>query len=229
MWKTANPPTPTGENHPLTQVASAPPSPRLKQPEMVRVYSSQTAAKSRMSQNASGDTTKTAKSGLAVTVEEASPLQPGFLLPETPKSPTDEQDHRWSWTNSQAPPTPRLTAPSRRSSLSSLPKFKRVTSWVRGQANRQGIRLVEEPQPSQRRTSIPALKNKASKPNLAPNKPQRKLSKKKRPDTTHSAILRPSLDNNAGLPFPPLAHIPGGRPSTAPQREDRDSLVISYS
>ena len=197
-WKTANPPTPTMDSHPLAQVMASS-SPELKPPEMARVYTRQ-SERSRMNQNSSGDTTK---SGLAISIGEASPNEREFgPPPETPQSPKDVQD-RWSWTNSQAPPTPRFhAAPSLHSSLSSLPRFKRVTSWVRGQAERQTHRIDEERPPPSRTISVPMLKNKASKPTLAP-KPTRKLSKKKRPESSRSQSFQPSSET-AG-PVPPTS------------------------
>jgi hypothetical protein len=198
-----------------------------KRPEMVRVYSSQTG-KTRMTQNTSGDTTKSAL-GVAVeeTIGDASPTQVVFRPP--PPIPKDSKDgtDRFSWTNLQAPPTPRSTARSITSSLSSLPKFKRVTSWVRGQADRQGMRIAEVPLPANPRTSVPTLKNKASKPNLAPKQPTRKLSKKKMPESTFSSASRPSLDDPR-LAVPAPARLTSQRPQTATQQVENDGFV-SYS
>jgi hypothetical protein len=213
-WKSANPPTPTNESHPLDPVVPPPPSPSLKQLGMVRVYSSQSALNHK-SKNISQDTTKSDPDvTIAETVGESSPGDSIFgFPPESRKAPTQD---RWSWTNSQAPPTPKLDAlsRSRTSSLSSLPKYKRVKSWVRGQADRHGIRIDEEPLPSPRRGSVPILKNKASKPNLAPKAPIRKLSKRHRHQSnwritdrgqrhtmrqTTSLFLTPRVDISAWL------------------------------
>lgn len=224
VWKSQNPPTPTNECHPLTQVASGPPSPSLKQLGMVRVCSSH-AEKGETSKNSSQDTTKSGGVTIQETMEEASPTGTMFgYPPETPRSPNED---RWSWTNSQAPPTPRMAARSHRSSLSSLPKYRRVRSWVRGQAHRHGVRITEEPLPSSRRVSAPVLKNKASKPNLAPKAPTRKLSKKRRPQSSTHA-LRPSIDGTGTSP-PLPAKLPDSRPQTAPQPTGEDDLFISYS
>ncbi|KAF2767740.1 hypothetical protein EJ03DRAFT_142502 [Teratosphaeria nubilosa] len=86
-----------------------------------------------------------------------------------PASPGSRQDmqNRWSWTNSNAPPTPRY-APSLRSSMSSLPRFRTIKSWVLGQS----ARVIPEHPPERPGTSastrIPLLKNQASIPSLAP-------------------------------------------------------------
>ncbi|EMC98051.1 hypothetical protein BAUCODRAFT_120958 [Baudoinia panamericana UAMH 10762] len=73
---------------------------------------------------------------------------------------------RWSWTNSQAPPTPRVYAPSLHSSISSLSRFLGVRSWVRSRP----WRIDEEcpPLPKPTIAKWPSLKNKASFPVLAP-------------------------------------------------------------
>lgn len=60
----------------------------------------------------------------------------------------DGVDNRWSWTNSQAPSTPRVRPASRRysyASKSSAPRFRSVVSWARGQGER--IRIDEEAPP----------------------------------------------------------------------------------
>ena len=222
-WKTAHPPTPINETHPLRQVIPASPSSTSKRPEMVRVYSSQTV-KTRMTQNTSGDSTKSAVA-VEETVEDASPTQVVFAPP--PPIPKDPSADRFSWTNPQAPPTPRSTTRSITSSLSSLPKFKRVTSWVRGQADRQAMRIAEVPLPASPRTSVPTLKNKASKPNLAPTRPARKLSKKKLPEGNFSSASRPSLDDPR-LAVPAPARLTSQRPQTAPEQVEDDGFV-SYS
>ena len=222
-WKTAHPPTPTNENHPLNQVATDSSSSTLKRAEMVRVHSSQTG-KTRTTQNTSGDTTK---SGLAVAVEEtvgdASPGQVAFSPP--PPVPEDPSPDRFSWTNLQAPPTPRSTTRSITSSLSSLPRFKRVTSWVRGQADRQAMRIAEVPLPANPQ-SVPTLKNKASKPNLAPSRPTRKLSKRNMTGSHLSSASRPSLDDPR-LAVPAPARL-NQRPQTA-REEVEDDLFVAYS
>ena len=227
-WKSENPPTPTKESHPLDPVMPSPPSPSLKQLGMVRVYSSQSG----LNHKTKNDSQDTTKSGPAVTIAktagQSSPTGSIFDFPA--ESVKAQAQHRWSWTNSQAPPTPKLTASSRsrRSSLSSLPKYKRVKSWVRGQANRQGIRIDEEPLPSPRRGSVPVLKNKASKPNLAPKAPTRKLSKRKKSDGGSSFnALRPYPDIS-GITAPASAKLADHRPRTTSHNE-ADELTISYS
>ena len=92
---------------------------------------------------------------------------------EDGKLPTNTKD-RWSWTNSQAPATPRFYAPSRRSSISTLPRFRTIKSWVQGQAERNP-HVPKEVRPM---TTQAMLKNKASLPTLAPPPPvKKKLSK----------------------------------------------------
>ena len=220
-WKTQNPPTPTS---PLVNVRRAP-SPPLKHLGTTRVYSSHTM-ESRMAKNNSEDTTKSG--GVAIGVQgapnELSPTESVFSLPLKPPEPP--QKDRWSWTNADAPPTPRLAAPSiGKSSFSSLPRFRSVASWVRGQAARQGLRTEEPPLPSSQEGSMPILKNKASKPNLLPGPPTRKLSKNKRNDSSINAA-RPSIDDT-GIATPTPAKLNHKRPPSPPKAED--GLFVSFS
>ena len=115
----------------------------------------------------------------------------------------DDVENRWSWTNSQAPSTPRVRPASRRysyASKSSAPRFRSVVSWARGQGER--IRIDEEappllptkePQP----TSTPILqavpKNKrafkdAVPPNLSGKKSQKSKEAAKGHQKTTSSL-----------------------------------------
>lgn len=76
---------------------------------------------------------------------------------------------RWSWTNSQAPATPRMYAPTLASSGRSLPRFRTVVNWVRHQSERSWSELdANEAQSNREKSGL--FKNQASKPNLAPRK-----------------------------------------------------------
>lgn len=100
---------------------------------------------------------------------------------EQPPSPNDRGD-RWSWTNSQAPSTPRIAAPNRRSSLTTTTssiRVRNVASWVRNQGNRSPPPASsKEKEKDKSGSSKPLLKNQAVKPILLPNrggaKPQHK-------------------------------------------------------
>lgn len=63
--------------------------------------------------------------------------------------PLNDDFERWSWTNSQAPSTPRVNPTSRRASLAStrysVPRFRSVRSWALGQGER--LRIDEEAPP----------------------------------------------------------------------------------
>lgn len=202
QWKTANPPTPTRTGHPLSQVmtAPAPSTPLLKTPEMAHVPPTAKSERIRINRTASeGDVSKPwpTISTREIPLTHETPPGDRKPAPDSPKSDTHlHDDTRWSWTNSQAPPTPRLRAQSlgrrsSQSSLASLPRFRKVQSWVRGQSERAADRIPEEPPPSKppMKPKLPPLKNKASKPVLAPigAKPTRRLSKKSGPP---SASLR---------------------------------------
>lgn len=106
-----------------------------------------------------------------------------------PPQPSPSGGDRWSWTNSQAPSTPRIAAPNNRSSLSST-RIRNVASWVRnqGRASNQDTKL-----PTTKEKSKPLLKNQAVKPVLAPQPNSRKGSKSsgKRVGSL-STILKPN-------------------------------------
>jgi hypothetical protein len=103
----------------------------------------------------------------------------------------DDSDTRWSWTNSQAPSTPRLRPESRRLSFTSkysAPRFRSVVSWARGQG--EHIRIDEEAPPllptsnpaSRAPTLMPVPVNKrafkdASPPNLSGKKSTKSTTK----------------------------------------------------
>ena len=118
--------------------------------------------------------------------------------PDTPDS--DKQlgdDGRWSWTNSQAPATPRMRtrSPTRRpsrASTGSFSSFRRVQSWLKPGSERAVSRIPEEQaSKSVAKAKLPPLKNKASMPILAPidTKHKRKLSKKSGPPS--ASLTRP--------------------------------------
>lgn len=100
----------------------------------------------------------------------------------------DDVDNRWSWTNSQAPSTPRVRPTSRRysyASKSSAPRFRSVVSWARGQGER--IRIDEEAPPllptkEPKATSTPILQavpanKRAFKDSVPPNLSGKKSQK----------------------------------------------------
>lgn len=83
---------------------------------------------------------------------------------------------RWSWTNSQAPPTPRMYVPTLTSSRNSVTRLRMAVNWVKTQGER--ITSAEAPTSSSN-VILPkagVLKNQASKPNLAPKKLVKKNS-----------------------------------------------------
>ncbi|KAK0342399.1 hypothetical protein LTR02_015621 [Friedmanniomyces endolithicus] len=173
LWKTAHPPsvpgTPLRETHSAMEDETVP----VRKPEKARFASYRLSGRSFVTQQSIAET---AKSSPESSVTER-PLSNASVVPptppDTPYSRRNLRDH-WSWTNSQAPATPRMYAPSSRSSISTLPRFRNVTSWVRGQNHRvENIRPAVEPP----REKKPILKNKASLPKLAPPPVKRKLTK----------------------------------------------------
>lgn len=208
QWKSANPPTPTRTGHPLSQVMTAPaqepPVPHLKTPEMAHTPAGSQSERIRIDRTVpEGDANKPwpTVSSREVSSSRGNTAKDPKSPPDSPKSDTQLQDDsRWSWTNSQAPPTPRMRAssPTRRSSKSSMgsiARFRKVHSWVRNQNDRGASRIPEE-QPLRParppKPKLPPLKNKASAPKLAPltAKPTRRLSKKSGPPS--SSTSRPT-------------------------------------
>ena len=198
-WQTEGSPRSPRDPRTTTQVTAMPSSP-LTQPEMTHVRSSH-HQKSGLTQFPSNEASK---SGLTISIREAPhPRNEGEPTRDLPETPQDQD--RWSWTNSQAPPTPKKYAPSLHSSLSSLPRHKRVKSWVRGQAERnsarQADRIEEERVLPSRTSAVPPLKSKAPKPTVA-QKPVRKLSKRSR---SHSDFSLPIQQNSSTMePMPPV-------------------------
>jgi hypothetical protein len=183
----------------VTNVSAAVP----KVPEMARVYP-RTRGPGDLERHPSDEST--IKGGPSIMVKRSSTAKEDDLT--DPGSPP-EDPARWSWTNSQAPPTPRMYAPSLRSSLGSLPRFRKVKSWVRNQSGRQGTRIDEERGPAGIAATA-GFKNQASKPNLAPRQ-TRKLSKKSLRRESESGTL--IIQSNADLPV---------IPTSANLRDERD-------
>ncbi|KAK3680009.1 hypothetical protein LTR78_000386 [Recurvomyces mirabilis] len=163
-WKSAHPPTapqtPLREVHGRSFLFDAsPPQSVVSKPERARVIEPQQAPPKSSTRN----------SGPIVSIRRSTKtddLEAGHATPpESPRSQHSTQllKERWSWTNSQAPTTPRLAALSMRSSVGSLPGFRSIRSWVRGQNSRMAEKRPPMPKPR-----MPALKNKASIPKLAP-------------------------------------------------------------
>ncbi|KAK6439246.1 hypothetical protein LTR95_004544 [Oleoguttula sp. CCFEE 5521] len=156
------------------------------------------------------DSTRVPISAPEVSVEAASP-EPLTSLPMTP--PAAAVLDRFSWTNTQAPSTPRASvAPSSfspRSGRSSIPRFRSVVSWVRGQNERgrggveagprygAGDLVLRGEVPG--RPSMNELKNQAVKPVLAPvsGLGGTKLGKS-RGSTAKKGAWKPSPDRLAG-------------------------------
>ncbi|KAK5113726.1 hypothetical protein LTR85_010743 [Meristemomyces frigidus] len=178
VWKTTDAPsepkTPTRAGRSFLVDASPPPQ-HLSEPDRARRAMNRQSARSHISEQSSGETIKP---GAAISIREEAPESVDATPPDTPNSQQDLKD-RWSWTNSQAPTTPRMYAPSLRSSISSLPRFRSIKSWVRGQSDR----IVEEERPiTSQATKKAVLRNKASLPTLAPPINRRLSKSHGRPD-----------------------------------------------
>ncbi|KAK4541041.1 hypothetical protein LTR36_008410 [Oleoguttula mirabilis] len=216
VWKTADPSprpkTPTKAGRSFLVDASPPPQ-HLSEPDQARLAMSRQSAQSRMTEQSRGETKK---AGLSISVrEQAATDVDAATPPDTPNSQQDAKD-RWSWTNSQAPTTPRMYAHSMRSSISSLPRFRSIRSWVRG----QGERIVEEERPiTSQATKMAVLRNKASYPTLAP--PATKTSSKLHtgPGRVDGLLLTSRKPPGAKTKAPMSPHMEEQRLDAAPEIE----------
>jgi len=228
QWKTEYPPsvptTPSREGHSfLIDASPTQPSPlqqeiyQPKEPEKVRIATRRMSDRqSRMTQQSSADTTK---SGLAISVlpsipSESDPKSPPIA---SPSSQQHLQSDRWSWTNSQAPTTPRMYAPNHRtSSVSTGSRFRSIKSWVRG----QNERIEEEQRPdTSSNPNKPVLKNQASMPVLAPPVPT-KPSKKGMRNAQRSSISSLFRAHPGTKALTPLSPKLEGQPIEMRERSD---------
>lgn len=151
LWKSANPPLPSPEERgwPLTDTATAVIANQPPRYELSRSKSGTgLVCKKTADATSSGDNTPTANS----------PVE-------------SHRGGRWSWTNSQAPSTPRAAAPNARASLTSLTS-RHFANLMRGHATPK--------EDTSKGTGAPktALKNHATTPVLAPPRVGRKMSQK---------------------------------------------------
>lgn len=151
------------------------------------------------------------KDGFSMAVESAASTDDCTSPLGTPPALNDGPD-RWSWTNSQAPSTPRLLPGSRRTSVASTKyggsRYRSVTSWARGQGER--LAIDEENPPLLALPPLPselASKNSTKekrKPDLTIKiepKPSKKLSKKenkghRRAGSSLGALFRSTGNDN---------------------------------
>lgn len=197
QWKSATPPTPTRAGHPLSHVQNAS-APAVSTPEMAHARANSQTERIRIKRAASESNISKPLPTVSAREVAASPDVEDLDAGEPPDTPrSDKQlpdDSCWSWTNSQAPATPRMRTRSltRRpsgASIRSLSSFHKVHSWLKPQTERAVNQIPEEqaPRPAPK-PKLPPLKNKASKPILAPinTKPTRRLSKKSGPPSVAS-------------------------------------------
>ncbi|KAI7471837.1 hypothetical protein KC351_g11956 [Hortaea werneckii] len=199
---TSEPITPIREGHSFLIDASPEPSTRrgsepAKDAQNVRVQIQRKSDNDAGSHTAAAAAAPASKAGLTVSVNETFPSSTPDIDQLSLKTPRtmdthassfdNDPDDRWSWTNSQAPPTPRIVAPNNyRSSLSSstISRLRGIRSWVRGtttttqQGHHADARIDEEQgvgggggggRPgSSGSHHRPILKNQAAVPVLAP-------------------------------------------------------------
>jgi hypothetical protein len=137
----------------------------------------------------------------------------------------ENANDRWSWTNSQAPSTPRLNPESRRGSLASkysVPRFRSVVSWALGQGER--IRIDEEAPPLLTPTTLqPVPANKRAFKDSAPPDLTRKAPSKSKSTTTKGHKQTGSSLGNLGgfLKFGNNAKSSASLPLSAMQQQQQ--------
>ena len=164
LWKSANPPLPSPEE-------KAWPLPLPDKPPALAVKKSSPtldeAPRYQLSRSKNGGGLVRQKTNGTSTSDDDEKLK-------GPDSPEDSQGGgRWSWTNSQAPSTPRAEAPNARASLTSLTS-RRFSNLMRNHSREREEKLKGASVPK------PLLKNHATTPVLAPPNVGRKVSKKSR-------------------------------------------------
>ncbi|KXL42902.1 hypothetical protein M433DRAFT_145536 [Acidomyces richmondensis BFW] len=165
-WKSINPPltprTPPAKAQTFLNDASpSPPKVDIQLPEPTLIGRRQ--SRNRLRKH---NSTATLKKTMSISVQPSSPTSKEEDLLSPPDSPTSQRalGERWSWTNSNAPPTPRH-APSLRSSISTISRMRNFKTWARGKSER----IPEEVRPiTSATTKRLVLKNQAMKPHLAP-------------------------------------------------------------
>lgn len=165
-WKSTNAPLtprtpPTKAQTFLNDASPSPPKVDVQLPEPTLISRRQSRNRLRKQ-----NSTATLKKSMSITIQPSSPTFKEDDLFSPPDSPSSQRalGERWSWTNSNAPPTPRH-APSLRSSISSISRMRHFKTWVRGKSER----IPEETRPvTSATTKRFVLKNQATKPNLAP-------------------------------------------------------------
>lgn len=160
----ATPRTPLREMH--TFLEDATPDIGATKPEKARLDDSKSPASTHW---AGLDSRKSTLTISVIERPEAKAADVNGSSPGTPVSTRNLCD-RWSWTNSQAPTTPRIAAPNSHYSTSSLSRLRRIRSWARTQHS------PKPPSTSTTARKKPHLKNKAALPTLAPPV-QNRLSK----------------------------------------------------
>lgn len=160
VWKTANPPTPITGQFPSGGDEHG--DAYLTPPEMAQVRGVSPVLRLSSHNATNLDPAESIYAPSAIDLEAG----------EWSHTPTTEQPFhdRWSWTTSYATAKSKDGAQSLASTIASLPGVRRVKEWIDSPSNgqRESITIADgEPGPS-RTSSVTFLKNKATKPNLAP-------------------------------------------------------------
>lgn len=198
-WKDPNaPPTTPTKPLPLPPTFLLDASPKTKPPKTPEKAHVSVRPMSQVSRKSSMRKQPSAIARASVTTSKAPYTCNSPLL--SPPALEDVND-RWSWTNSQAPSTPRLNPESRRGSLASkysVPRFRSVVSWALGQGER--IRIDEEAPPLLTPTTLqPVPANKRAFKDSAPPDLSRKATSKSKSTVKSHKKTGSSLGNLGGF------------------------------
>lgn len=187
VWKTANPPTPTMAQCPINEVDEFGTS-QLKPPEMAQVASTSPMVRVSSHDYTSPDLAESIHAPSIIDLETGPPLY----------TPTSERplQGRWSWATSYATVKSRLETRSKTSTVSNLPGIRTMKDWISFQLDaRRRLNPMREGQPGpSRASSVTFLKNKATKPNLAPVATSELSKRQFRPESSLSAKKKRSGD-----------------------------------
>lgn len=118
----------------------------------------------------------------------------------SPVSPEETRNpDRWSWSNSNAPPTPRIVASNARNSLQSN-QSRSLAAWLR-----QGHKEEATAEPEPGVGNKPQLKNHAVSPILAPEMPNYKTSQKNGAHGNRTSIFNSNSDKARSGPQLPAS------------------------
>ncbi|KXT12410.1 hypothetical protein AC579_10280 [Pseudocercospora musae] len=176
-WKSSNPPK-VGSPEALQALSEAnrQPSPSLSHPQQAHLSAQERSSATMMNLPVMKES-NVENPGLGLLARHSTDLSGASdnewpLKGEGDSAEDIQNPDRWSWSNSNAPPTPRIVPPNARASLQSYPGGASLAAWLRNQRE-------DLPLEAAGAGNKPLLKNQAAQPpTLSPEMPPRKDSRK---------------------------------------------------